>query len=160
MKPIPNYSQYLVSYDGEIFRKDTKQKMASFVHLSGYRHSQLRNDQGKRKNVYIHRIVALAYLPRVEGKDNVNHIDGDKLNNKYTNLEWVNDSENQKHAWSNGLQPSQDGEVNPNAKLSNIQRQWTHKLARYGYKQYQLAEIFNASQTTISKILKNKIWDV
>lgn len=50
-----------------------------------------------------HRLVALTFIPRVEGKEFVNHIDGNKNNPVVDNLEWVTLSENGKHAYNTGL---------------------------------------------------------
>ena len=51
----------------------------------------------------VHRLVAEAFIRRVDGKDQVNHIDGDKQNNVLSNLEWCNNSENAIHAFRLGL---------------------------------------------------------
>lgn len=51
----------------------------------------------------IHRAVALAHVPGYKPGYCANHIDGNKLNNDPSNLEWVTYSENMKHAWKNGL---------------------------------------------------------
>lgn len=54
--------------------------------------------KGKHYNHRVHRLVATAFIDAIEGKIHVNHIDGDKLNNNATNLEWVTIYENNRHA--------------------------------------------------------------
>lgn len=54
-------------------------------------------------NSYIHRLVATLYVSNPYNKKEVNHIDGNKLNNHYLNLEWCTRSDNLKHAYDNGL---------------------------------------------------------
>ena len=58
---------------------------------------------GKQKSLYFHKCVAMAFIPNPENKPFVNHIDGNKQNNKATNLEWVTAAENTQHAWDTGL---------------------------------------------------------
>ncbi len=53
----------------------------------------------------VHRLVALAFCPRLEGKPWVNHKDGDPANNQASNLEWASPAENAKHAYETGLRP-------------------------------------------------------
>lgn len=52
---------------------------------------------------YIHRLVARAFIPKVEGKDYINHKDGNPLNNNVDNLEWCTIAENNLHATRTGL---------------------------------------------------------
>jgi hypothetical protein len=69
----------------------------------------------KNRNITLHRIhrlVAIAFIKRVEGKAEVNHIDGNKGNNCVENLEWCNRSENNKHAFSAGLNYQHKGKFN------------------------------------------------
>jgi hypothetical protein len=51
----------------------------------------------------VHRIVADAFIQKIEGKEYINHIDGNRLNNNLENLEWCNHTENNNHAFDNDL---------------------------------------------------------
>lgn len=55
------------------------------------------------KRARIHRLVAEHFILKVGGKEYVNHIDGNKLNNCASNLEWCTAKENIKHSWEIGL---------------------------------------------------------
>ena len=68
----------------------------------GYRFVGLMRN-GKKTSTLMHRLVAKAFVPAVEDKDVVNHIDGIKHNNDASNLEWCTQKENIKHAWRTGL---------------------------------------------------------
>lgn len=67
------------------------------------------SNKGFNKNYKIHRLVAIHFIPIIDGKPEVNHIDGNRLNNNFSNLEWSNRSENQSHAYKNGLQKTKRG---------------------------------------------------
>ena len=64
---------------------------------------------GHEQKKYVHKVVALTYHIQPSGKDRVNHIDGDKFYNHYTNLEWVTHAENMRHAVESGLKPTRGG---------------------------------------------------
>jgi len=70
---------------------------------SGYQFVDLCFKGKKPTSRTIHKLVALAFIPNPENKPQVNHKDGDKLNNCIDNLEWVTRQENVRHAWENGL---------------------------------------------------------
>lgn len=60
---------------------------------------------GKRKNFYIHRLVAEHFVKKIPGKNVVNHKDFDKKNNNYKNLEWCTQKENVRYSASNMMKP-------------------------------------------------------
>lgn len=69
----------------------------------GYLYCQLSKD-GKSSPFSVHRLVALAFLGMPDGdRDEINHIDGDKLNNHVSNLEWCTRLQNMRHASAMGL---------------------------------------------------------
>lgn len=79
---------------------------------------------GIRKNVKLHRLVAEAFIPNPENKPEVNHIDGNKLNNQIHNLEWCTHKENMTHAGIVGLikkDPRTTGKkLGKNSKYHNV----------------------------------------
>ena len=107
----------------------------------------------------IHRLVALAFVPNLKNKFEVNHIDGNKLNNYYKNLEWCTQQENVDHAWKYKLIIGKKGELNGCSKLTNKKVIEIRKL----YKPYKitgdiLAKKFNVSSSLIYRIIKRNIW--
>lgn len=60
----------------------------------------------ERRTFKVHRLVAIAFIPNPNNYPQVNHINGNKQDNRVENLEWCNNSMNQKHAWANGFQKS------------------------------------------------------
>lgn len=113
---------------------------------------------GKQKKV--HRLVAEAFIPNPDNKPQVNHIDGNKENNRVNNLEWVTNQENMDHSWNTGLRQYY-GENNWKSKLTESQVADIRKLYVKGDKEYgskPLARKYGVSATTIRWIAKGKIW--
>jgi hypothetical protein len=67
---------------------------------------ELVDANGVKKSRKVHRIVAFAFIKQIEGKNLINHIDGNPINNRVENLEWCTQSENMKHAAENQLMPN------------------------------------------------------
>lgn len=72
------------------------------TYKSGYKYVELCHN-GVYKKILVHRLIALTFLKKKKGKKIVNHKNGNKADNRMDNLEWVNASENVKHAYSLGL---------------------------------------------------------
>ena len=73
---------------------------------SEYYRVPLTNKEHIKKYYLVHRLVAIAFIPNPKELPQVNHIDGNKLNNKVENLEWCTRQENIRHAYKIGLNPS------------------------------------------------------
>ena len=101
IKYIKGYEHlYQINDNGIVFRNNKQLKTSDNGH--DYVNVVLTKN-GKPKTHYIHRLVAEAFIPLIDGKNHVNHIDGNKKNNNVNNLEWCNRSENMKHAYKLGL---------------------------------------------------------
>lgn len=110
----PNYE---VSDTGRIRRKGSDNNKVTRISKDGYETVHLYLD-GICQNKRVSRVVAQAFIDNPENKPEVNHKDGNKLNNHVSNLEWNTKKENVRHAWDNGLvTPSRGmlGKSNPNA---------------------------------------------
>lgn len=99
---IVGYENYSVTRNGLVYAHHLGKYLKPYSNGLGYLAVKLRKN-GKRKQYYVHRLVAITYLPNENNLPDVNHIDGNKLNNDVTNLEWVSKSENLKHAFDNKL---------------------------------------------------------
>ena len=93
---------YKVSNTGQLISLRKNQLLKPFTHKKGYLVATLTKDK-KASHLYVHRIVANAFLENEEANKQINHKDGNKTNNCAENLEWCNDTENKKHAFENGL---------------------------------------------------------
>ena len=86
-KEILGYENYTIDEDGNVFTKKRGRYMRPFANHSGYLGIYL-SKNGKRKYFFIHKLVAVAFVPNPNNYKEVNHIDEDKKNNKAENLEW------------------------------------------------------------------------
>lgn len=108
---------YLVSAKGEVFSKFSWRLLKlSFSKGTGYSVVNIRKD-GIRQPVYVHRLVAEAFIPNTLDLLEVNHKNGIKTDNWQENLEWVTGQENKDHAVEFGL--TKRGQYLPQARLND-----------------------------------------
>ncbi len=99
---IEGWPGYQVSTEGRVMGLKGKCLKASPSNW-GYPRVTLHIPGGSRWSVFVHRLVAMAFIPNPNSLPEVNHLDGDKLNPKLSNLEWVTHQGNMAHAWATGL---------------------------------------------------------
>lgn len=85
--------------DGSVWihRGNGKRRFGN-VNKKGYRYILIR-DKGVERTVFVHRLVAMAYIPNPENKQTVNHKNGNKGDNRPCNLEWMSNEENLRHRY-------------------------------------------------------------
>lgn len=112
---VSNYGN-VRSKDRVVLRSDTltpvryvSQLIVKSLDRRGYERIRVKVNKIS-KSFRVHRLVAKAFIPNPENKPQVNHKNGIKTNNHVENLEWMNNSENQKHAISTGLKVFEFGE--------------------------------------------------
>jgi len=112
---------------------------------------------GKPKMFYRHKIVAAAFIPNTNNYPQINHIDGNKLNNLVENLEWCTRSMNQKHAIRTNLQPLAIGEKNGQSKLTADQVVKIKTVFK-NLKGNTVARMFGVTPATIYLIRSRQTW--
>lgn len=121
---------------------------------TGYVFVNLKKEGYKESN-YIHRLVAEYFLQNIENKPTVNHKDGDKSNNHYSNLEWCTHSENTIHAFNTDLMKK--GQDCSYSKLTEYQVLEILENKQCLMKK-ELAEIYGVSKSCIGSITFRKTW--
>lgn len=99
LKSIPDYENYKISENGEVYKGEKKLKLE--LKKCGYYYCGLTKNK-KRKSFRVHRLVALTFIENPNNFDIVHHKDGNKLNNHVSNLEWTTISRNTKLAFKSG----------------------------------------------------------
>lgn len=120
IRGLEDLKGYSVTSDGKVYThfkrhdkewiitKDPKKELIFTLNKKGYPTVRL-NSIHKKVSVRIHRLVATAFIPNPDNKPQVNHIDGNKLNNNVSNLEWVTGAENHRHKMEHGLNVVKSG---------------------------------------------------
>jgi hypothetical protein len=126
--------------------------MSQKTSKSGYKNIGF-HSSGK-KFFSVHRLVALAFIPKVEGKDTVNHIDGKKQNNNISNLEWCDHKEQMIHAVENNLLEKR-GSPKFSKKLKMQVLDYFNENKDISI--FKLSQIFGISERTAGRIVKEGV---
>lgn len=113
----------------------------------------LLSKNGVEKGFLVHRLVATHFIENPDNKPEVNHKDGNRQNNAHINLVWSTSSENQIHAYENGLQKPKNGEMSHFAKLTNSDAQLIREEHSAGFSVTYLAIKYNVSPQSVVRIL-------
>lgn len=156
-RPIKNYGNYEISNTGKIINLKRSKVLIESVSVYGYCLVTLCQNN-IRVSKRVHRLVAQAFIPNPEGKPQINHIDGNKLHNHTTNLEWTTPQENMDHAYETKLNTS-IGEGHGCVVLTeNDVRNIRDSYSKSTVSQAELGRSYGVSRNQIHRIVHRKAW--
>ncbi len=157
-KDIPGYEgRYQASSTGRIRSLGARARVLKHTDLQGYD----RVGAGKGNSQLVHRLIALAFVSNPNNKPHINHIDGNKKNNRIENLEWVTRSENIQHAFRTGLRvpPNNVGINHSQSILNEEQVVDIRNLRRHdGYNYREISEMYGVTAGNIAAICTRRSW--
>ena len=135
-----------------VIRKyERKEKLQRFD-KNGYKRVNL-SKNGKEKTISVHRLVAITFVEG-DSKLTVNHKDGNKLNNHYSNLEFISSSENVKHAHRIGIVPKGVRKVGTENKKAKLSESEVKEIRESNLSLRKLANAYNVHHSVIFGIKK------
>lgn len=159
-KPIKGFEGlYSITDSGSVITHGGFRRIDGFLKLvmmNKYLAAQLMKD-GHRRGYRVHRLVAEAFVANSSQKPFVNHINGNKLDNRAINLEWCTTSENHKHAFKMGLM-NQKGEKNAYSKLTEEIVRKARKMRKEGMMYKDIAKKLGFSKGTIYDAVRGINW--
>jgi hypothetical protein len=146
---VPLDGRYWVTDQGRVISGARGEPQLATVHekANGYLYVGL----GQSKREYVHRLVLLAFVGDPESGEECRHLNGDRTDNRLTNLEWGtrkrNNLDKRRHGTNGGV-------LNEKGVLKMRELYWTTELS-----QYDLAKMFGCSQPQVSKVIRGEDWD-
>lgn len=156
MKNIEN-SKYSIDVEGNAYNKNGK-KLVPIKTRKGYTTVKIVYLDKKVKTKLLHRLVAETYLPNPENKQQVNHINGIKSDNRLVNLEWCTQEENLAHAkYVLGVI---GGEASPRSTITAETVHAICKMLTENYRNIDIAKLLNVKVNIIRDIRTKKSWEL
>lgn len=153
-------TKYVVSKKGRIFNTKSGKELKHKIDSKGYLVVTL-SHKGVQKDMRVHRLVALGFVknPNKKKFTIVNHLDGNKQNPYYKNLEWTDYSGNVRHAITNGLTQMSRGEKHGKAVLKDADVHKICKIMETGLMtQREIAKKFKVDESVIHEIRLGHNW--
>lgn len=149
------FPDYAVNVQGQIIRRRDHHLIPLFATRIGYLYASIRVGLRDYRKVYVHRQIALAFVPGAAEGLEVNHINGDRADNRAENLEWVTHAQNMASDRMHGRpgRPTLSGAVLTEADVLAI-----HAASQRGDLQREIAARFGVRQATISHIITGRQW--
>ena len=170
-----SYKNYLVYENGDVYSLYSNKLLKHDIDKNGY-HSVTLFFQREKERIKVHRLIALLFLevPSNWQELQINHLDGDKNNNHYSNLEWCTAYENNKHARDNRLNDISKSnhdrwlnkewgdkvreKISQNCNNSHTHnprfRYWIEDENHKNYSRTELSSLLKLAQSTTDRIIR------
>lgn len=157
-----DFENYLIFSDGTIFsrsryhiQKNGRKRFKKGRWLKVNKYHKYPRISMNSKTSYVHRIIAETFLGKPQKNLEINHIDGDKTNNRVENLEWITHQENMEHARKKRLYAQ--GERHYKSKMSDATiREIVELYKSTDLTQQEVADKFNINQSLVSNYVQGK----
>jgi hypothetical protein len=158
IKSLPKKTVQIYKTGTRALRETKERILRKRFDTNGYSTCALYKN-GKTYYKKVHRLVAQAFLENPHSYEQVNHKNGIKSDNRVENLEWCNNSYNQRHAIKLGLRKNHSRGVDNNLHKLSEQDVRRIKMAKsLGIKTSELVKIFKVNRHTVSNIFYEKSW--
>lgn len=151
----PDFPQYLVTPSGEVFSLRSKRFLKPQA-MGEYLGLMITHSNGSIVKRYLHRLVLEATVGPCPPGMEARHINGDRRDNRATNLIWGTHRSNERDKIEHGTAPR--GARNGQAKLTWDQARQIHRLGQAGTVQRRIAEQFHVSLMTVNRIVRGESW--
>jgi len=149
---------YSISSFGRVFSNGVE--ISQRLNVDGYPVVTVGKTKTRRMQ-RVHRLVAVCFCSREDTSLNeINHLDFDRTNNNYNNLEWTTHRKNIEHSQKNNpnFSDNRQGELNGNSKLKELDVKDIFAEYSEGKSIASIARKHNCGWTTISHVLKRETW--
>lgn len=156
-KKIKGYSHYRIYSNGKIYSEFINRYITPTEDSSHYLQNTLVDDEGNRKTIKTHRLVAIAFLPNPENLPDVNHKDFNRKNNNVDNLEWCTSEYNSQYTARFNIDTNKKVYIT----LSPLTEEMVlliPTLLNYGFSIKLISKLYKVGHITIRNIVSGKTW--
>lgn len=156
-KKIKGYSHYRIYSNGRIYSEFVNRYITPTEDSSHYLQNTLVDDNGNRKTIKTHRLVAMAFLPNPENLPDVNHKDFNRKNNNVDNLEWCTEKYNTQYTALYNIDNNKGSYMNL-SPLTEEHVLLIPTLLNYGFSVKLISRLYRVGHITIRNIITGKTW--
>lgn len=158
LRPVEGATRHLVGSDGSVYGVRGRLMVPS-INSRGYLAVSIYTDARERTTQRVHQLVAAAFLGTRPPGMQINHINGNKSDNRVENLEYVTRSENVHHSYDVLGAKKPKGVINGNARLTPEIVQEIRRKRADGFSSRALADLYAIDRSHVNGLVRRRFWD-